>query len=127
MRSPCGGRRASEALVRMTIQWALSQFFALRVKRPVKTAPALSSTVSPQRALSNAACRLPPGGTVTMLPGVGVSKSELATVTRGSSAGPSKGLFAEAGEIEIIRNEIVIMKIEANEYMMKTPFWFMKI
>jgi hypothetical protein len=90
---------------------------------PVKTAPAWSSIVSPQRALSNAACRLPPAATVTILPGDGVFARELATVTRGSSAGPSKPVFAEAGEIEIIRNEIVIMKMEANEYMMKTPLF----
>src|SRR5258706_11989248 len=107
----------------MTIQCALSQFLALRVNLPVKVAPALSSIVSPQRALSNAACRLPPAATVTTLPGVGVSARELATVTRGSSAGPSKPAFDHAGEIENIRNEIVIMKSEANECMMEDSFF----
>ncbi len=63
-----------------------------------------------------------------MLPGDGVSARELDIVTRGSSAGPSKTLFADACEIDITRNEIVIRKIDVNEYMMKTPYFgLMKI
>jgi hypothetical protein len=57
-----------------------------------------------------------------ILPGVGVSAKELATVTLGSSAGPSKLLFAQAVENENPRNEIVIVKSEASHCMRRLLF-----
>src|SRR5271157_4534183 len=74
----------------MMIQWLISQPLAGRVNTPVKIAPACRAIVSPQVALFRAACRFPLAGTAIVLPGAGVSAIALATVTRGSSAGPPK-------------------------------------
>src|ERR1700719_2357080 len=74
----------------MMIQWLLSQVLAGTMNLPVKVAPACSWIVSPQCALFKADCRSPPALTVMTDPGVGVSDIALGTVTRGSSAGPSK-------------------------------------
>src|ERR1700687_5502275 len=72
------------------IQWPLSQFLAGNLNLPAKVAPACSSITSPHCALSKAVCRFPPALTVITDPGAGVSLIALGTVTRGSSAGPSK-------------------------------------
>src|SRR6202795_2190990 len=72
------------------IQWLLSQFLAGTTNLPLKVAPACSWIVSPQCALFKAACRSPPALTGRTDPGAGVSDRALGTVTRGSSAGPSK-------------------------------------
>jgi hypothetical protein len=50
-----------------------------------------------------------------MLPGVGVSANELATVVRGSSAGPSKPPLAQAGEIERAAKKIALRKMAADD------------
>jgi len=60
MRDPSGGNAEFGALVRMMIQCALSQGFAGTVNWPVNVAPAASAIVSPQFALFNALCKLPP-------------------------------------------------------------------
>src|ERR1700734_2469883 len=97
MRVPSGGRLLSGALVRMMIQCWSSQAFAGSTYCPAaKVAPACNSIVSPQLALSSARCRSPPAFTVVVEPGAGVSASVVLRYTRGSSAGPSKLLFAAA-------------------------------
>jgi hypothetical protein len=60
MRDPSGGNAEFGAVVRMMIQCALSQGFAGTVNWPVNVAPAASEIVSPQFALVNALCKLPP-------------------------------------------------------------------
>src|SRR2546423_11325235 len=89
MRVPSAGNDESGALLRMMIQLLLSQLFAGKLKSPVKVAPAASWIVSPQLAALRAACKLPPGPTVTVLPGAGVFAIALWKRTRGNSAGPS--------------------------------------
>jgi hypothetical protein len=81
---------------------------------PVKVAPASSSIVSPQLALSSAACKSSPALTAMMLPGVSECAMALCTVTRGSSAGPSKFAFPHAGAIKQARSETMIVRREAN-------------
>src|SRR5712692_4389791 len=91
--------------------------FGAQEEPPREVAPACSSIVSPQNALSKAACKSSPGRTETMLPGAGVSVIELVTVTRGSSAGPSKLPLAQAGENANTRNETAIRESDANDCM----------
>jgi hypothetical protein len=52
-----------------------------------------------------------------MLPRAGVSAMELATVTRGNSAGPSKPYIAEAGKEVNKVKQITIIEIETNARM----------
>src|SRR5437660_11796923 len=85
--------------------------------------------VSPQDARSSTACRSCPGRTEMMLPGVGVFDMELFTVTRGSSAGPSKLLAARAVENDRARNEIATITSDAKDCMGKLlySFWLHRV
>src|ERR1700678_939980 len=99
MRVPSGGRLASGVLVRTMIQFCSSHSFAGNVIAPVNVAPACNSIVSLQLALFNAVCRLSPEFTETLAPGAGVSARVVLRYTRGSSAGPSKALFADTDKV----------------------------
>ena len=78
--------------MRTMIQCPLSHDLAGKVSKPefVNVAPACNSIVSPQLALSSAACRSPPALTLMMAPGAGVFANVVFKYTRGNSAGPSK-------------------------------------
>lgn len=89
MRDPSGGNAELGALVRIMIQWALSQGFAGIVNTPVKVAPAARAIVSPQLALLSAFCKLPPEATVIVVPGAGVFAREVCMYATGNCAGPS--------------------------------------
>lgn len=84
--------------MRMIIQCWSSQPFAGNVTSPEKTAPAASSSVSPQFALLMAVCRLLPALTSVVAPGAGVSAKLVDMKTRGNSAGPSKLLELGVGD-----------------------------
>src|SRR5438105_9304544 len=66
MRVPSGGKLASAAVVRIVIQHEPDLLG--RVKEPENVAPASSITTSHGRAALSAACRLPPAGTLIVLP-----------------------------------------------------------
>jgi hypothetical protein len=74
----------------MMIQCWLSQGLAGKVKLPEKVAPAASSIVSPQLALFNAVCRLPPALTKVVAPGAGVLARAVCMYVTGNCAGPSE-------------------------------------
>lgn len=100
---PSGGNALFGALVRIVIQWALSQGLAGIVRSPVKlkVPPACSCNVSPQDAALIAVCRLAPDGTWIVAPGLGVLAISVCRNTRGNSAGPSN--FPEADWTETFK------------------------
>src|SRR5271166_6865219 len=114
MRVPSGGRLASGVLVRTMIQCPLSQDLAGKVSRPefVNVAPACSSMVSPQLALSSAACRSPPKLTLITAPGAGVFARVVFKYTRGNSAGPSK-LLVTGG---VLAGDTVKVKLRVADF-----------
>src|SRR5215470_12135630 len=102
MRDPSAGRAEFGALVRMTIQCALSQGFEGRMNCPLNVAPAASLIVSPHDALFRAVCKLPPAATTIVAPGAGVLAMAVLKKTEGSCAGPSEPplVVVEAAETD---------------------------